>query len=91
MKTTIDVTPFAEQLFVRFFLRMTRLAPKGQLPAMTFKLREFCDFVIQFVYDYQVTHQMDKIAVNTGEMLGYEERQIRRKNEKIDRQNHFRT
>ena len=82
MKKEIDLTPLAKKLFVRIFLRMVRRTPQGELPKFTFYVRDFAHFIIQYVYDYQVTHQMDRIAPNTAEIFGYEERQIRRMQEK---------
>ena len=82
MEKDIDLTPFAKQFFVRIFMRMVQHTPQGTLPKFHFYVRDFCHFVIQFVYDYQVTHQMDKIAPHTAEIFGYEERQIRRLQEK---------
>lgn len=82
MEKEIDLTPFAKKLFVRIFLRMVQHTPKGQLPKFKFYIRDFAHFIIQYVYDYQAIHQMDRIAPNTAEIFGYEERQIYRIKEK---------
>ena len=82
MEKEIDLTPFAKKLFVRIFLRLVSHAPEGKLPKFKFYVRDFAHFIILYVYDYQVTHQMDRIAPNTAESFGYEERQIRRLKEK---------
>lgn len=82
MEKEIDLTPLAQKLFVRIFQRMVSHAPQGKLPKFKFYVRDFARFIIQYLYDYQVMHQMDRIAPHTAEIFGYEERQIRRMQEK---------
>lgn len=70
-----DLTPLAKEWLVEQFVQFIGEDPVKR-DFFDFDVRDFCQFVILHVYDYQVVRGWPHVAHDTAMMLWYEQRSV---------------
>ena len=70
-----DLTPLAKEWFSEQFAQFIGEDPVKR-DFFDFDVRDFCQFVVLHVYDYQDTRKWKHVAHNTAMMLWYEQRSV---------------
>jgi len=71
----LNLTPLAKQWFMEQYAQFIGEDP-GKRDFFYFDVRDFCQFVVQHVYDYQNDRQWKHVAHQTAFMLNYEQRSV---------------
>ena len=71
----LDLTPLAKQWFIEQFAQFIGTNPEKR-DNFDFDVRDFCQFVILYVYDYQDDREWKHVAHKTAFMLNYEQRSV---------------
>lgn len=70
-----DLTPLAKQWFIEQFAQFLGENPDKR-DFFDFDVRDFCQFVVLHVYDYQDDRKWGHVAHKTAFMLNYEQRSV---------------
>ena len=70
-----NLTPLAEEWFAEQFALFVGEEPEKR-DVFDFDVREFGQFVVRHVYDYQVKRKWEHVAHKTAFMLNYEQRSV---------------
>lgn len=70
-----NLTPLAEEWFAEQFALFVGEEPEKR-DVFDFDVREFGQFVVRHVYDYQAKRKWEHVAHKTAFMLNYEQRSV---------------
>lgn len=71
----LDLTPLAKKWFIEQFALFISENPDSR-DFFDFDVRDFCQFVVLHVYDYQEERKWKHVAHKTAFMLNYEQRSV---------------
>jgi hypothetical protein len=73
----LDLTPLAEEWFAEQFASFV-MDDERRLKYISFDVKVFSRFVINYVYDYQNKRQWGAVTCNTARIVNYDDRSIRK-------------
>ena len=73
----LDLTPLAEEWFATQFGQFVD-GKAERITYISFDVKRFIRFVINFVYEYQYKRKWGAVTTHTARIVGYDERSIRK-------------